>query len=92
MVRNGTHTVRDRKLNRFVKQEMSELWKMITPSDNSLTEDFALNEFAAALQKVKPGKALGPDHICPELIFHAGHVIKSWLYAFLSFSTVYVLT
>ena len=32
----------------------------------------------------KPGKALGPDSICPELIIHAGTALKSWLRGFLS--------
>ena len=41
-------------------------------------------EFAAALQHLKPGKAPGPDSICPELIVHSGAALKSWLRDFLS--------
>ena len=36
------------------------------------------------LQHLKPGKAPGADSICPELIFHAGAALKSWLCDFLS--------
>ena len=46
--------------------------------------DQILREFAAALQHLKPGKALGPDSICSELILHAGAALKSWLCDFLS--------
>ena len=41
-------------------------------------------EFTAALRHLKPGKAPGPDSICPELIIHAGIALKSWLRDFLS--------
>ena len=46
--------------------------------------DFLQREFAAALQHLKPGKALGPGFICPELILHGGAALKSWLHDFLS--------
>ena len=49
----------------------------------NLSGDFSSREFAAALQHVKPGKAPGPDSICPELIIHAGTALKSWLRGFL---------
>ena len=49
-----------------------------------ISGDFSSREFAAALQHVKPGKAPGPDSICPELILHAGAALKSWLRGFLS--------
>ena len=52
----------------------------------NLSGDFSPREFAAALQHVKPGKAPGPDSICPELIIHAGTALKSWLRGFLSSS------
>jgi len=37
-----------------------------------------------ALQQLKPGKALGPDFICPEHVLNAGSALTSWLYKFLS--------
>ena len=54
------------------------------PSPMNLSSDFSPREFDAALQHVKPGKAPGPDSICPELIIHAGTALKSWLRGFLS--------
>ena len=50
----------------------------------NITDNFSQREFAAALQHLKPGKAPGPNFICPELIFHAGAALKSWLRDFLS--------
>ena len=51
----------------LVKQEVSELWRMLAHCGTFLTKDFTPTEFAAALRKVKPGKAPGP-----ELILNAG--------------------
>ena len=45
---------------------------------------FTPSEFAAVLKHLKPGKAPGPDSICPELLLHAGAALKSWLCGFLS--------
>ena len=63
---------------------MSDRWRALIPSPVNLSGDFSPREFAAALQHVKPGKAPGPDSICPELIIHAGTALKSWLRGFLS--------
>ena len=49
-----------------------------------ISDSFSQREFTAALQHLKPGKAPGPDSICPELILHAGAALKSWLRDFLS--------
>ena len=50
----------------------------------NISDNFSQREFTAALQHLKPGKAPGPDFICPELILHAGAALKSWLRDFLS--------
>ena len=63
---------------------MSDRWRALIPSPMNLSSDFSPREFDAALQHVKPGKAPGPDSICPELIIHAGTALKSWLRGFLS--------
>ena len=55
---------------------MSDRWRALIPSSLDLSGDFSAREFAAALQHVKPGKARGPDSICPELIIHAGTALK----------------
>ena len=71
LVRNGKYEAVDRKSSRLVSQELSDL---------------SQREFAAALQHLKPGKAPGPDSICPELILHVGAALKFWLREFLSSS------
>ena len=63
---------------------MSDLWRTTTPDAVNISDNFSQREFTAALQHLKPGKALGPDSICPELILHAGAALKSWLHDFLS--------
>ena len=63
---------------------MSDLWRATTPDAVNIFDNFSHREFAAALQHLKPGKAPGPDSICPELILHAGAALKSWLRDFLS--------
>ena len=49
-----------------------------------ISDTSSQREFITALQRLKRGKALGPDSICPELIIHAGFALKSWLCDFLS--------
>ena len=84
LVRNGKYEAVDRKSSRLVFQEVSDLWRATTPDAVNISDNFLQREFAAALQHLKPGKALGPDSIFPELILHAGAALKSWLRDFLS--------
>ena len=63
---------------------MSDLWRATTPDPVNISDTFSQREFIAALQHLKPGKAPGPDSICPELIVHSGAALKSWLRDFLS--------
>ena len=63
---------------------MSDLWRATTPDPVNISDTFSQREFIAALQYLKPGKAPGPDSICPELIVHSGAALKSWLRDFLS--------
>ena len=84
LVRNGKYEAVDRKSSRLVFQEVSNLWRATTPDAVNISENFSQREFTAALQHLKPGKALGPDSICSELILHAGAALKSWLRDFLS--------
>ena len=74
----------DRKSSRLVFQEVSDLWRATTPDAVNISDYFSQREFTAALQHLKPGKAPGPDSICPELILHAGAALKFWLRDFLS--------
>ena len=65
-------------------KELSDLWRATAPDAVNISRDFSSREFAAALQHLKPGKAPGPDSICPELAIHAGPGLKPWLRGFLS--------
>ena len=67
-----------------VSREVSELWKILTPSDHNISEEFSDNELTSALNLLKPEKAPGPDHICLEFILYGGKALKSWLREFLS--------
>ena len=67
-----------------MSQEVSDLWRASTTSAVNVCGSFTPSEFAAALKHLKPGKAPGPDSICPELLLHAGAALKSWLCGFLS--------
>ena len=60
------------------------LWRATTPDAVNISDNFSQREFAAAFQHLKPGKAPGPDSICPEVILYAGAALKSWLRDFLS--------
>ena len=84
LVRNGKYEAVDCKSSQLVSQEVSDLWRATTPDTVNISDSFSQREFTAALQHLKPGKALGPDFICPELILHAGAALKSWLRDFLS--------
>ena len=61
---------------------MSDLWRATTPDPVNISDTFSQREFTAALQHLKPGKAPGPDSICPELMLHAGAALKFWLREF----------
>ena len=84
LVKNGIYKTKNREAARLVYKEVSELWKIPTPADKGISGDFSLAEFVSALKLLKPGKAPGPDSICPEFILYAGMVFKSWLNKFLS--------
>ena len=84
LVRNRKYEGVDRESSRLISQEVSDRWRALIPSPVNLSGDFSPREFAAPLQHLKPGKAPGPDSICPELIIHAGTTLKSWLRGFLS--------
>ena len=77
LVRNGKYEAVDRKSSRLVSQEVSDLWRATTPDAVNISDNFSHREFAAALQHLEPGKAPGPDSICPKLILHAGAALKS---------------
>ena len=65
-------------------QELSDLWRATAPDAVNISGYFSPREFAAALHYLKPGKAPGPDSICPKLLIHASSGLKFWLRGFLS--------
>ena len=74
----------NRRSSQLVLQEVSDLWRADPLHPANVSGSFSHWEFAAALRHLKPGKATGPDFICPKLIIHAGAGLKSWLRGFLS--------
>ena len=74
----------DRKSPRLDFQEMFDLSMATTPDPVNISDTFSQREFTASLRHLKPGKALGLDSICPEIIIYAGAALKSWLRDFLS--------
>ena len=84
LVNNGKYEDIDRKSSRLMSQEVSDLWRASTTSAVNVCGSFTPSEIAAAFKHLKPGKAPGPDSICPELLLHAGAALKSWLCGFLS--------
>ena len=84
MIRNGRYEGIDRESSRFISQEVLDLWRATPTNLGNVSESFSSQEFAASLKHLKPGKAPGPDSICPELITHAGAALKSWLRRLLS--------
>ena len=84
LVRNGKYKAVDRKSSQPVSQEVSDLWRATTPDPVNISGTFSQRKFTAALQHLKPGKAPGPDSICPEFILHTGASLMSWLHDFLS--------
>ena len=79
LVRNGKHEAVDHKSSRLVSQEVSDLWRATTPDAVNISDNFSQREFTAALQHLKPGKALSPDSIC-SVTLHAGAALKFWLH------------
>jgi len=67
LVKNVAHRTGDRKSTRLVNKELSDLWKIPTPEGHNISEPFRLEELAAALRRLKPGKSPGLDSIFPEL-------------------------
>ena len=55
-----------------------------THKDKIISGDFTSEEFSNALRLLKPGKSLGPDSICSELVLYAGAALNSWLNQFQS--------
>ena len=73
---------RDLEATRNVRQELSDLWRVLTFSNQSNSGGFTPEKFAATLQHPKLSIALDSDNICPELIIHVTSALKSRLRVF----------
>jgi len=69
---------------RLVNKQLSDLRKVPTADGDSTSGLFKPEELSNALSHLEPGKSLGLGSIFPEFIFHAGSVLISWLYGFLT--------
>ena len=76
LIGNGRYEGINRESSRLISQEVSDLWMATRTSPVNISESFTSQEFAAVLKHLKPGKTVGPDSICPELITHAGAALK----------------
>jgi len=83
-MKNGAHRTGDRESTSLVNKQLSDLWKIPTPEGHNISEPFRLEELAAALRRLKPGKSPGLDSIFPGFMLHARSALKSWFCDFLS--------
>jgi len=58
-VKNEAHRAKDQESTRLVNKELSDLRKIPIPEGHSISEPFRLEELAAALGRLKPGKSPG---------------------------------
>ena len=83
-MKNGAHKTGSCESTRLVNKQLSDLWKIPTPTGHSISEPFVLEEFAAAIRRLKPRKSPGLDSIFPKFILHVGSALKSWFCDFLN--------
>ena len=74
--KTGNTRVKIEKSLDSLRGELSDFWRATVPDAVNISVDFSPQEFAAAPHHLKPGKASGPDSICPELLIHAGPGLK----------------
>jgi len=65
-----------------VNKKVSDLWKVPTPDEDSISDPFTPEELALALHHLEPGKYPGLDSIFWYFILQAGLALKSCLYGF----------
>jgi len=63
LVKNGAHKTGGFESTRLVNKQLYDLWKIPTTEGHSISEHFRLEEFTAALRRLKPGKSSGLDSI-----------------------------
>ena len=53
LVNNGAYSAGNKDMDRHVSREVSELWKIPTPPDHNIFEEFSDNELTSALNFLK---------------------------------------
>ena len=79
LVKDGKYEGANRKISRFVLQELSDFCRTIAPDAINIFVDFSRREFSTALHHLKPGKAPDPNSICPGVFTDTGPDLKFWL-------------
>ena len=59
LVNNGTYPTGSKDMARHVFREVSELWKIPTPPDHNISEEFSDNELTSALNLLNPLRTFG---------------------------------
>ena len=66
------HKTGSHESTRLINKQLSDLWKVPTPEENSISGPFVPEELAAPLRRLKPGKSPGRDYIFLDFILHVG--------------------
>ena len=70
LIENGHHRNVDRQISREVNTEIVSLRACNPADDCTLIEAFTEDKMAAAVKRLKSGKAQGPDRIAPEFVIN----------------------
>jgi len=77
LAKNGAHKTGNRESTRLINKQLSDIWMVETPEENSVSGFFTSEELATALKRLKPGKSPGLDSIFLKFALHAGSALKS---------------
>ena len=79
LIDNGHHHNVDAQVSRKVNAEIASLRACNLADGGTLTEVFTEDKMAAAVKRLKSGKAQGPDRIAPEFVINCGTPMLAWL-------------
>ena len=77
LVMNGAQRIGGRETFRLFNKVRSDLWKIPTPEDHSITDPLRSEKIVAALRRLKPGKSPGLGSIISALM-HATYCAPIW--------------
>ena len=84
LIDNSRHHNVDAQVSREVNAEIVSLRACNLADGGTLTEVFTEDKMAAAVKRLKRGKAQGPDRIAPEFVINCGTPMLAWLGEFFS--------